>query len=172
MKILCEEFQWLLSAKGSFWDSVRAANEKLEEFQKYERELLSKIVELVEAEEEAFADLHIDKSRTQPILSDVYGALRRAAGQDSTHSPSHADLGLLKKRLEQATSLVCKESQGKIRHARDWLVSWNGVRVLAGGAVVFADVAGPHVAVSWVSVKVGALVMINHLDGIIDLLPS
>ena|ERR1700722_1242679 len=172
-KILCQEFKWLLEAKGTFWADVKSATETLNQYREKEREILSNIASLLEGEEQIFAELGIDPSRTGPILANAYGALKLAqvAEDDLTIDA----LDMLRERLGKATELICRESRGRFRRGVDWVFSWKGATVLSGAAVVGGNVAitaiPPHAhgALSLVSVKSGIKVMRGEVEDILDL---
>lgn len=173
-KVVCQEFTWLLEDKGSFWAEVGKATASLKEHREQEQELLSQITQFLEAEEAIFARLGIDASRSGPILANAYSGLRLVRGEDLDNDPSPETLAVLRERLGKATELVCRESKGPIRQALDWALSWKGATVLAGSAIVGANVAvtvfSQNHAVSWVSVKAGIKVMKGEIEGLIDLL--
>lgn len=172
-KAVCEEFRWLLEDKGSFWAEVGDATKTLAEHRKQEQEILSRITQLLEAEESIFARLGIDASRSGPILANAYGGLLLVRGKELDIDPSPETLAVLRERLGKATELVCRESKGPLRQALDWAVSWKGATVLAGSAIVSANVAvtmlSQNHAVSWVSLKAGVKVMVGEIEGLIDL---
>src|SRR5579863_7583774 len=168
-RILCDEFNWLLKERGTFWADVKDATETLAQYREKEKRILSELASLVEQGEQIFAELGIDPSRTGPIIGNVYGALNLAQGLEG--GPSHDSLKVLQERLAIATNLICKERKGSIRRGVDWVLSWKGATVLAGAVIVGANIAvtipAPHHgAVSWVSVRAGLKVMRGELDGI------
>jgi hypothetical protein len=169
-KILCEEFGLLINANRSFWEGVHDTTQALEERRSYDKEFLNNVRLLIDMEAQVFASLGIDESRSGPILSAVYGGLRLSEMGDD---PVPDALAAVRRSLEDATKLVCKESTGLLGQATSWVLSWRGARVLAGAAVVGANIAVAHFdlgAVSHISVKVGAVIMKGDLGGIIDLL--
>jgi hypothetical protein len=171
-KILCEELGWLVKEKGSFWDDVRDATKTLSEHREVEKKVIGNLPQLIEDEESIFERLGIDRDRSTPILRDVYGGVNLTT---NTENPTPDSLKVLQERLDKARELVCKCSRGPIARGRDWLLSWRGLPVLAGTAIVGANVAvmifPPHVHhISWVSVKTGVKVARGNVDAIIDMM--
>ena len=183
-KILVEELRGLAKANEPFWNDIRDAS-KCSDHRRQEEVLVS-ISDLVEADTRIFGSLGIDQSQSAPIIALVYGGLRQAGVRNLGVLPE--SLQKLRHLVSEATDFICAGNNGPVRHAQEWLVSWHGVRVLAGAATCLANAAAVvpatvsiasagttaipvvfHDSVCWISIRAGVKVMTADLEGILDL---
>ena len=185
-KILCDELGRLVVGNETLWSGL-GDTKAIRDRQKLEKDVLVTIGDFINIEQRIFSDLGIDQSRATPIFGLVCDGLTEAGIGNVDVSPSRESLRILRHLLTEAKDLICEKSKGPVQHAREWLVSWHGARVLAGGAVCLANAAGgsglimvggptlphliPHAASHcWLSIRLGMKVMKGDADGILDLL--
>lgn len=167
--LLCEEFRRLLDMQ-SFWFGIPDTLKDIAGVHAVSgRQLLNNLVPLVNAESTVFRKLGINDKDSKLLLETVYVSLKLALVKSDGFDPSPDALFTLKHALERATAIVCKKSDGPSGKIRDFLMSWKGLRVLAGGVTITANVlifTHDGGAISWASVKVGLSIMNGNLEDI------
>lgn len=169
--LLCDELS-RLADDGDYWNELAETTAALgERHGALDGNLAADIRPLLLAEERIFARLGIDDARAREALGHAFGGLD-LLGPDLP-DPRRA-LGNLRDSIRVAADRVCAVRGTPLRQARDWVLSWKGLRVLAGAAVAGANVAVAFTAdggvVSWQSVKVGVAVMRGDVDNLIRLM--
>jgi hypothetical protein len=128
---VCDGLRGLVNDNGSFWANFASASEQLSKYQDDVKHVLYQLVEFVNLEGAVLPLVGVDIAASEAILSDVYGMT--AIG-----------LGILKKDIEQAADLICKNVHGPVRRAVDWVLSVKGLRILGGATVTAANFALLH----------------------------
>lgn len=171
-ELLCEEFK-RLAGMDSYWRDIGAALPKISKNHQVEgQKLLEQLIPLIHLESEVFRRLEIDEKKSNPVLANVYGSLDRAIVKEGS-KPSQDALLTLQRDLRVAAGLICAESKGTFQKACDFIMSWKGVRVLAGSATMTANVlifAIDGGAISWTSLHAGMVVMQGNVKDLIDVL--
>lgn len=172
-RLLCEEFKRLLNMQ-SYWQDMGSTIAEINSKHAVQgRKFLGNLVRLVDAESQVFSKLDINDEDSRLVLGNAYGSLKLAMAQSKEYDPSPETFSNLKSALDRAKQVVCKNSKGRLARVRNFLLSWKGVRVLAGGATLTANVLiFPHDggAISWASVKAGIIIMKGNLEDLTDIL--
>ncbi len=157
-----DKIQRTLSAEVSFL--------KLSGHRANEQQLFDRIGPLIEQEQGVLKKLDLSGPKSDEVISQAYAALRMIDHQDD---PSPDTLSNLHNRLAHARDLICSAARGPLKRLIEIVFTRKGALVLAGAAIATANVAiavADQGTVSWVSLKVGYLVMKGDIEGIIKVL--
>jgi len=146
---------------------------KISKYQKEGQEILYALPSLMDYENKILLKLKIRDATAQLVLRDVFGTLSGAMVASQNFDQTLLNLRALQEDLGKATALVCSAGRSRFQRARDYLMSWKGARVLAGGAVMAANVLVFTVdggAFSWASVQAGAVIMSGNAVDLVNIL--